>query len=118
MANKRRMYRVAERIREIVSSELLSYGDSLLEQVTITSVVVSSDLRDAKVYWSCHRKGSIQEQVGERLQNIGRVVRGAVAKKLGTKFAPTIRFFFDDTLNVTEDVEAIFARLEQESQTE
>ena len=52
MANKRRVYKVAERIQGLIAMELQRVADPRFHLVTITSVVVSPDLRNAKIYVS------------------------------------------------------------------
>ena len=45
MSERRRTYRVAERIREIIAWELQRTADPRFHLVTVTSVMVTADLR-------------------------------------------------------------------------
>ena len=49
--SQRRIFQIGERIREVIAEQLQRVADPRFELVTITSVMVSPDLRNAKVYW-------------------------------------------------------------------
>lgn len=51
MAKKKRVFQVAERIKEIVAEVLTRTADPRFSLVTITSAYITPDLRQAKIYW-------------------------------------------------------------------
>ena len=103
----RRVFRISEKIREIVAREVIQHVPRSLPLVTITAVVVSPDLREAKIYWSTANGVDKQRQVQGELERGAGHYRSIVAKELGSKFTPTIKFYYDDTLDVTEQVEKL-----------
>ena len=116
MAGNRRIYQVAERIKELVAEHLLYTADPRFNLVTITSVMVSPDLRNAKVYWvvsflsETDRVERIAE-VEEALQAAQGHFRRMLAKQLGVRFVPDLRFYYDDTLDTAEHVERLMERI-------
>jgi ribosome-binding factor A len=82
--------------------------------VTITHVVVSRDLKTAKVYWVVSGdKGRIAEVRGA-FDSAQGMIRGNIAKEIGMRIAPELRFFYDDTLDTQEAVNEIFERMKIE----
>lgn len=116
MAGSRRVYQVGERIRELVANHLLHTADPRFNLVTITSVMVSPDLRTAKVYWVVSflseqdRQERIQE-VTEAFISAEGLFRRMLGKPLGIRFVPELKFFYDDTLDTAEDVERLMGRI-------
>lgn len=116
MAGNRRVYQVAERIKELVAEHLLHTADPRFSLVTITSVMVSPDLRSSKVYWvvsflsDTDRSERIAE-VHEAFEAAQGHFRRILAKRLGVRFVPDIRFYYDDTLDTAEHVERLMERV-------
>lgn len=113
MADKRRRFRIAEKIREVVARYLLLAGDESLPFITITNVQVSPDLRHAKVYWMVHSQDDIlPKSVGEWLVHHSGRVRHAVAQELNIRFVPELAFIYDNTLDVSDHVESLMRKVE------
>lgn len=116
MAESRRVYRVAERIREVVAQVLQRAADPRFLMVTISSVIVSKDLQHAKVYWvvSGNREVRIPE-VEEAFESAKGLFRRSLAGTLGVRFVPELRFYYDETLDTSERVEKLLAQVRAES---
>lgn len=116
MARNRRVYQIGERIRELVAEHLIQSADPRFTLVTITSVMVSPDLGLAKVYWvvsfttGMDRDARINE-VQEAFEGAQGHLRHIIAKQLGIRFVPHLRFFYDDTLDTVEQVEKLMGRI-------
>jgi|LakMenEpi03Aug12_release.lakeMendotaPanAssembly.Ray.scaffolds.fasta_scaffold445006_2 ribosome-binding factor A len=121
MSGKRRVYQVGERIKEIIAQQLLYTADPRFNLVTITAVMVSPDLRNAKVYWvvsltsDTDRDTRIQE-VGEAFSSAEGHFRHIISKELGIRFVPQLRFYYDDTLDTVEQVERLMAKIKPEEE--
>ena len=98
MSSSVRQERVAgllfQELSIIVSSEL---DDPAISLVEVTNVVVSKDLRTAKVY--VHHR---DEEVGTRtllkaLKRATPYVRGQIAERCGLRMVPDVYFHYDDT---------------------
>jgi ribosome-binding factor A len=116
MAGSRRIYQVGERIKELVAEQLLHTADPRFSLVTITSVMVSPDLRVAKVYWVVSMLSGVDKE--ERIQEVEEAFASAegmfrrlLAKQLGVRFVPELRFYYDDTLDTVEHVERLMSKI-------
>jgi ribosome-binding factor A len=121
MAGKRRVYQVGERIKEIIAEHLLRTADPRFSLVTITSVMISPDLRNARVYWvkslptGANREEMVAE-VEEAFENAQGLFKRFLGKELGIRFVPELKFFYDDTLDTVENVECLMERIKPSEQ--
>lgn len=116
MANQRRVFQIAERIQAIVAREVVQASDPRFYMVTITSVALSTDLRSAKVYWTVTGGVKRAPDVDEAFAGAEGRLRRTIAKELSIKFIPALKFFYDDTLDVSNDVQRLFHRIAQEKE--
>ena len=114
MANKRRVHKVGERIQALIAMELMRVADPRFYLVTITSVIVTPDLRNAKVYWTATGGKDRVPDVEEAFENARRMFKRIIGKELGIKFAPDLKFFYDDTIDTLEEVERLMSRIKTE----
>jgi ribosome-binding factor A len=110
MATKRRTNKVGERIQEIVASRLLSLSDPRLYLVTITEVVITSDLRYAKIYWTVSESDKRKEDAEIAFEASAGMFKNAVAKELSTRFVPEIKFIYDNSLDKQMHMEGLLAK--------
>lgn len=116
MSGRRRVYQIGEKIKEIIAQYLLQIADPRFSLVTITSAMVSPDLRNAKVYWvvsflsDMNREERIAE-VSEAFEAAQGLFKRMLAKQLGVRFVPDIRFYYDDTLDTVEKVERLMEKI-------
>ncbi|MBX7137884.1 MAG: 30S ribosome-binding factor RbfA [Oligoflexia bacterium] len=115
MATRRRGFQIGEKIRMAVASQLARTADPRFSLVTITSVVVSPDLRHAKIYWLVTGDEERRAEVKEAFESAAGMFRRAIGAELGLRFVPEIRFYYDDTLDTAEEVERLFARINADS---
>ncbi len=118
MANQRRVFQIAEKIRNAIAMELLHAADPRFSMVTITSVVATSDLRQAKVYWVVSGDQSRRADVQDAFNSAAGLLKRVIAKDLGIKFVPDLKFFYDDTLDATAEVERLFAKIKAPTESE
>jgi len=123
MAGSRRVYQVGERIKELVAEHLVHTADPRFNLVTITSVMVSPDLRIAKVYWVVSMLSGVDRQeriaeVTEAFSSAEGLFRRLLAKQLGVRFVPALRFYYDDTLDTVEHVEQLMAKIKPAQESE
>jgi len=115
MAQARRVFKVAAKVREILAVELLGRAEPRFSFLTITSVVVSQDLMIAKVYWSAPSDAPVErDDVLEAIEDHTPSLRRVLAKKLGLRAVPNLKFFFDETMDKVEEVERLFQRVREE----
>lgn len=110
----RRPERLAERIREAII-EIVGYElkDPRVQSVTVTDVVVSDNMREAKVFVMV--EGSSESEIRETMQALRhaeKFVRGEVAISLNLHHAPHIHFARDTVEEKAIRVEELLEKLE------
>lgn len=94
-----RSLRVAEAIREVVSSAILfEVSDPRVRAVTVLRTEVSGDLRSATVYVSVMGSEHEQEVALKGLQHAAGFLQSRVAARLQTRFTPVLTFKRDDSV--------------------
>ncbi|MCB9029634.1 MAG: 30S ribosome-binding factor RbfA [Deltaproteobacteria bacterium] len=111
MAEQRRVYKLAERIKSAVALRVPYLSDPRLELVTITSVQLSKDLRIAKIYWTVSGGKERIAQAKEGFDAARRKLRADVSSALGMRSNPELRFYYDDTLDVLEQTGALMDKV-------
>lgn len=116
MSGQRRIFQIGERIKEVVAEQLQRAADPRFSLVTITSVMVSPDLRNAKVYWVVSLVSGVDRdqriaEVQGALESAAGHFRKLLGKQLGIRFIPELRFYYDDTLDTVENVERLMAKI-------
>ena len=111
MPSRQRLYQVAERIKEILATELVEIADPRFYLVTLTGVKLSSDMREAKIYWSTLSKENQKAEIDLAFTGAEGLFKTALAKKLKARFVPNVKFFYDDTFETQEMVETLLERI-------
>jgi ribosome-binding factor A len=102
--------RVAEAIKNELAVLLLrEVADPRLNAVTFSQVVVTPDLKLAKVYFVLPVGGD-QKQVGTALKKARGFFRSRLAKALNLRYTPDLVFYYD---NVNEEVDRIDELLQE-----
>lgn len=89
-----------EEIATMVHQEL---KDSRLEGVVITYVELSSDMQNAKVYFTTLEEGK-EAQAQKALNSASGYIRAQLMKKLKLKHLPLLTFVFDKELKRMEKI--------------
>lgn len=94
-----RIPRVAEAIREVVSSAILfELADPRVQGVTVLRAEVTGDLRNATVYVTVMGNEAQQRLALRGLQHASGFIQGKVARRLQTRYTPTLCFKRDDSV--------------------
>ena len=112
MSKVPRAYRVSQQIREVIATELLNTSDPRLELISIISVKAAADLRDATVYWTVHDPEDRKSAATAGLKAAKGRLRSVMAKKLGTRFVPNLRFFYDNTLDAQDEIAQLMQKVD------
>ena len=95
-----RMRRVNEAVREVVSARLVEgVKDPRIGFVTVTSVDTTSDLRQARVYFSVLGSEEERSETLAGLESAHGLLQQAVASELRMKHTPTLQFVFDESID-------------------
>jgi ribosome-binding factor A len=111
MADPARARRLAVRIRQIVSATIeMQIKDPRLGMVTITDARVTSDLREATVFYTVYgNDNEIEDSARARASATG-VLRSTVGKQTGIKFVPTLTFIADIVPDTARELEQALER--------
>ncbi len=92
----RRMQKAAQAIREVVGTSILrDLMDPRIENVTVTNVEVSRDMRQARVYVSVMGDEKQQQLCLYGLQHAAGFLQSKVAKRIDTRYTPVLKFVLD-----------------------
>jgi len=106
MANPRTKAKIEARIHERVAHCVeFEMNDPRASFITITGVELSSDLSTAKILYSVLGGKSDRTRVAHMLEDATGFVRGQVGRVLRTRRIPRLRWFYDDSVEYTAEVE-------------
>ena len=110
--------RIAERITQIVA-ELLErrIKDPRLGFVTVTETRLTSDLREATVYYTVFGSPEEQQETAIALRSATGVIRSEVGRLLGLRHSPSIEFVADalpDSARRIDDLVAAARQADEE----
>ena len=102
---QRRLARVAEAIREVVSSAiLLEVKDPRVRDVTVLRVEVTGDLRHAKIYVSLMGDPKQQRLTMHGLKHARGFLQSKIAQRLQTRWTPVIDFVLDNSVKKSIEI--------------
>jgi len=110
--SSRRVQKVAEAIREVVSMAILAeLKDPRVQDVTVTYVEVSGDLRHAKVHVSVMGDDAKQQLSLRGLQSAAGFLQSRCANRIDTRYTPRIAFVLDQGVKKSIEISQILARV-------
>jgi ribosome-binding factor A len=108
----RRMLKAAEAIREVVSMAILTeIRDPRVQNVTVTGVEVTSDMRSAKVLVSVMGEEGRQHLCLKGLENSRGFLQSKIAKRIETRYVPHLSFELDQGVKKSIEVQRILHEL-------
>ena len=118
MTSPLRVARVANLVREIISTTLLrQVKDPALGELSVTEVELSSDLRVAKVFFYLHNDSPARRrEVKEALERAKGFLRRQLGGGLRLRVTPELRFLFDDSIERGAEIDALFAKIKEEDE--
>ena len=115
----KRQRQISELLRRQFSMVLMEEGTYIFEKalVTVTSVNVSPDLQNAKIYLSVFNTDNKQE-VMLGIQENNHRLRLSLAGKVGKQLRriPELQFFLDESLDEVFRMDQVFAQLRATNQ--
>jgi len=111
----RRVLKAAQAIREVVGMSILTdLRDPRIQNVTVTRVEVSADMRLAKVHVSVMGDEPQQKLSIHGLQNAAGFLQQKVAKRIDTRYTPKLTFVIDKGAKHSMEVSRILGELQDE----
>lgn len=108
----RRVLKAAEAIREVVSMSILTeIRDPRVQDVTVTRVEVSADMREAKVHVSVMGDEAKQALCLHGLRSSAGFLQSKVASRIDTRYTPRLHFHLDQGVKNSLEVARILAEV-------
>lgn len=105
-----RLLRVGEQVRHALAEVLLrgEVHDDVLasHSVSVTEVRISPDLRHATAFVK-PLGGADEAEVLAALKRHVRFLRGEVARRVSTKYAPDLKFIIDQSFDTGDQIDAL-----------
>lgn len=106
-----RTEKVAHLIKEEVGLLIeRDYRSSEMGFTTVTKVMMSPDLRLAKIYISVFGDAKSKERTLFLLNEAKKDIRQFIGKAVRIKFTPEIAFFIDDTMDYVANIEQLLKK--------
>lgn len=110
-----RIPRLQEELKKIFNITLSQkLGDPLLAWVNVTHVVISKDLRYAKLYFSHYNNPASHDEIKEQLIKTSGFFKKQIAGAQIMRTIPELSFHYDDTEDRAEKVEALLASIKDD----
>jgi ribosome-binding factor A len=111
-----RTARINEVVLEVLGDELERLSDPRLGFVTLTGVEVSSDLRQATVYYSVLGPPEQHEVTSKALRSAGSHLRAVLGHQVRLKYLPRLSFREDPAIATGQRVEEIIRELHRQEE--
>lgn len=110
--SSRRTAKVAEAIREVVSTTILfGLRDPRVQHVTVLHAEVPADLRTAKVYISILGDETQQRLCLHGLNSARGYIQSQIAERLDLRYTPVLTFVVDDGIKKSIEASRILREL-------
>jgi ribosome-binding factor A len=108
----RRVLKVAEAIREVVGMAIVTeLQDPRIENVTVTYVEVSPDLRYGKVHVSIMGDDAKQQLALRGLRSSAGFLQQKIARRIDTRYTPRLSFVLDKGVKHSIEVSRLLGEL-------
>ena len=110
-----RIPRLQEELKKIFNITISQkLGDPGLAWVNITDVIISKDLRYAKIYFSHYNNPASYQEIREHLIKTSGFFKKQIAGAHIMRTIPELSFFYDDTEDRAAKVEALLAGIKDD----
>ena len=102
----RRVLKAAQAIREVVSTSILTeLSDPRVQDVTVTYVEVSPDMRQAKVHVSVMGDPAKQKLSLHGLKSAAGFLQSKIGQRIDTRYTPRLVFVLDQGVKASLDID-------------
>ena len=115
--SSQRAQRVAETIHKEISSLLIKgLKDPRIGFVTITSVDVTSDLRQARIYYTLMGSKDDRSQTQAGLDSCSSYIRQHLGRQMRLRFVPEIHFEYDASFDYGQNIERLLSEVKTDQE--
>ena len=116
MTSFARADRVSGLIQETLSDLLKKrIHDPRLQMATITKVKMSADLKLARIYFAIYGDDKKSEDAAKGFESARGFIKRILARKLGLRYMPDLKFFFDDSLDYGSHIEQLLEKIKTDN---
>jgi ribosome-binding factor A len=116
MTSFSRADRVSGLIQETLSDLLKKrIHDPRLQMATITKVKMSADLKLARIYFAIYGDDKKSEDAAKGFESARGFIKRILARKLGLRYMPDLKFFFDDSLDYGSHIEQLLEKIKTDN---
>jgi ribosome-binding factor A len=113
MKSYTRSERVAGEIQRIVSEILRKdIDDPRLNRVAVSGVKMSSDLRNARIYFTLSPGKYTHEDAAEGFTRAMGYIKRVLAAHLGLRYMPELRFFYDESFDYGSRIDQVLKSID------
>lgn len=114
MVEYQRADRVADSLLDVIAEVLRrEVHDPRLQQLNLTGIKVSKDLRHARVFFRLLPGEHSREEALSGLKSARGFLRTRLGKKLKLRFVPDIEFTYDDSEDEARRIEALLDKVRE-----
>ncbi len=109
---------VIQREFSVVLQQEGTYVYGIEPLVTVTNVIVTPDLSEARIYLSIFNvldKQTVLLELQEHIQRLRQLLASRIRKRV--RRVPRIALFYDDTLDEMERIDAIFKKIKEDKES-
>ena len=111
-------YKRSDRVSPLIKKELsllfqFDIKDPRLANLSISKVIVSDDLRHAKIFYSLYVPTVDQKEIDSGLKTAIGFLRRELKKRLRLRIIPELVFFRDDSVDYSMKIESILKGLKE-----
>jgi ribosome-binding factor A len=114
----RRVLKAAQAIREVVSLAILTeLRDPRVDNVTVTTVEVTGDMKQARIHVTVMGEDTNSSQVLKGLSSAAGFLQRKIANRIESRYTPKLEFVLDQGQENAREVARILEDLASESKT-
>jgi len=115
MPRSYRIERINDAIKELLSELLCrKIKDPRIGFITITSVRIAQDLSSARVYYTVMGSDEDRANTLQGLESARNFMRKTVGQELKLRYAPELRFIYDDSLDKAIAIEDAIKKMHED----
>ena len=103
---------------EISEILLKDVRDPRIQNITITDVKMSNDLRSAKIFFVPLGKETCGSEITEGLKKATKFLRRELGKKLQLRYVPDIIFMYDSSFEQGDRIDKLLAEIQRQKTTD
>ena len=108
-----RIERVSELVKQQISEILLDLNLTGCGFVTVTSTIVSPDLKEGRIYVSVIGSAEQKKRAMQTLDHEHGRIQNELAQRIVLKYTPRLKFLLDETESEAQRIESLLDRLDQ-----